>query len=57
MTSIALRWQLARLNEIQAVLDALKISVQLQLKEIQTCTDAQATAATEATGISLSSGF
>ena len=56
MTSIALRLQLAQLNEVQAILDALKTDITIRLKEVQQCTDAQATAAMEATGINPFSG-
>ena len=47
MTTEALRQQLARLSDVQAALDALKLELTIQLKETQKCTDA---AATETTG-------
>lgn len=56
MTTIALRLQLTQLNELQAVLDALKTDITIRLRETQQ----QCTAATEAdiegNGMSLSSG-
>ena len=56
MSALTLRQQLAQISEIQAALDALKVSIHLQLREAQLCTDAQAIAATEVAGISPSSG-
>ena len=57
MNSHTLGQQLALIADIQAALDALRLDVSLRLKEAPPCTDATATAAMEATGISPHSGW
>ena len=47
MSAQEIRQNLAKLSDVQAALDALKIELTIQLKETQKCTDA---AATETTG-------
>lgn len=46
MTTEALRQQLARLSDVQAALDALKIDLTIQLRNSQKCTDETDTATT-----------
>lgn len=54
MTPQALRQQLAHLADAQAALDALRLELNIQLKEIQKCTDVHDT---EITGIWPRSGL
>ena len=54
MNPEALRQQLAKLSDVQAALDALKIDLTIQLRNSQKCTDE---IATETTGIWPRSGL